>query len=140
MNIFSLIFDRGNIISQAEGEEALVYADLGISFNLLFARVQYFFNSLKLKIIHKCFLCSYKRQSSVLCFFAFRFLRIPAWDTMQEKHAIERTILHKLPIYKEYMCLCWVSTLFCMICSLFYNCSKSSITVMIPIYTVSPVL
>ena len=50
------MFDRGNIISQAEGEEALVYADLGISFNLPFSRVQYYFNSLKLKTIHKCFL------------------------------------------------------------------------------------
>ena len=29
--------------------------------------------SLKLKTIHKCFLCPYKMQSSMLCFTAFRF-------------------------------------------------------------------
>ena len=51
--------------------------------------------------------------------------------TMQVKRAIEKAILHilhKLPINKEYMCLCWVSTLFWMICCLFFNCSKSSTT------------
>ena len=73
MNIFTLIFDRGNIISQAEGEEALVYADLGISFNLPFSRVQY---HLTLKNIHKCFLCPYKRLCAML--HPIRFLQIPA--------------------------------------------------------------
>ena len=31
---------------------------------------------------------------------------------MQLKRAIESAILHKLPVHKEYMCLCLVSTLF----------------------------
>ena len=46
--------------------------------------------------------------------------------TMQVKRAIGKATLHKLPIYNEYMRLCWVSTLFWMICCLFSNCSKSS--------------
>ena len=46
--------------------------------------------------------------------------------TMQVKRAIGKTRLHKLPIYNEYMRLCWVCTLFCMICCLFSNCSKNS--------------
>ena len=46
----------------------------------------------------------------------------------QVKWAIGKATLHKLPIYNEYMCLCWVSTLFCMVCCLFSNCSKSSTT------------
>ena len=46
--------------------------------------------------------------------------------TMQVKRAIGKATLHKLPIYNEYIRLCWVSTLFCMICCLFSNCSKSS--------------
>ena len=46
--------------------------------------------------------------------------------TMQVKRAIRKATLHKLPIYKEYMRLCQVSTLFCMICCLFSKCSKSS--------------
>ena len=47
---------------------------------------------------------------------------------MQVKRAIGKGTLHKLPIYNEYMCLFWVSTLFCMICCLFSNCIKSSTT------------
>ena len=39
--------------------------------------------------------------------------------TMQVKRAIGKAILHKLPIYNEFMCLCSVSTLFCMICGCF---------------------
>ena len=46
--------------------------------------------------------------------------------TMQVKRAIERVILHKLTIYNEYICLCWVSILFGMICCFFSNCGKSS--------------
>ena len=65
---------------------------------------------LKLKTIHKCFLCHYKRQSSMLWFIAFRFPRTPV-----VKRAIGKAKLHKLPIYNEYICLCWVSTLFFMI-------------------------
>ena len=38
----------------------------------------------------------------------------------QVKRAVGKAILHKLPIYNEYMCLCWVSTLFCMICWVFF--------------------
>ena len=45
---------------------------------------------------------------------------------MQVKRAIGRATIHKLPIYNEYMRLCWVSALFCMICCLFSNCSKNS--------------
>ena len=86
-----------------------------------------FQSSLKLKTIHKCFLCPYKRQSSMLCLIAFRFSRVTE-IMVQVKRAIGKAILHKLPIYNEYMCLCWVSTLFCMICCLFINCSKSSTT------------
>ena len=85
------------------------------------------FTSLKLKTIHKCFLHPYKRQSSMLCFIAFRFSRVTE-VMLQIKRAIGKAILYKLPIYKEYMCLCWVSTLFCMMCCLFSNCSKSSTT------------
>ena len=48
--------------------------------------------------------------------------------TMQVKRAIGKAILHKLSIYNEYMCLCWVSILFCVICCLFSNCSRSSTT------------
>ena len=48
--------------------------------------------------------------------------------TMQVKRDIIKIILHKLPIYYEYMCLCWVSTLFGMICCLFSNCNKNSAT------------
>ena len=48
--------------------------------------------------------------------------------TMQVKRAIGKSTVHKLPIYNEYMCLCWVSTLFCMICCVFSNCSKSYTT------------
>ena len=64
--------------------------------------------NLKMKTIHKCFLCPYKRQSSLLCFIA----------TMQVKRDIGKIIIHKLPILNEHMCLCWVSTLFGMICCL----------------------
>ena len=50
------------------------------------------------------------------------------WEvTMQVKLAIGKAILYKLPNY-EYICLCWVSTLFGMICCLTSNCSKSSTT------------
>ena len=59
-----------------------------------------------------------------------------AWEvTMQVKRAIERAILHKLPIYNEYMCLCWVSTLFGMIFCLFSSCIKSSTTRFRLLYT-----
>ena len=44
--------------------------------------------------------------------------------TMQVKSAIGNASLHKLSLYNEYICLCWVSTLFCVICCLFPNCSK----------------
>ena len=47
---------------------------------------------------------------------------------MQVKRVIGKAILHKLPIYNEYMCLCWVSTLSRMICCLFSNCNKSFTT------------
>ena len=33
--------------------------------------------TLKLKTIHKCLVCPYKRQSSMLCFIAFKYSRIP---------------------------------------------------------------
>ena len=49
-------------------------------------------------------------------------------DTMQVKREIHvgETLLHKLPIiYNEYMCLCWVCTLSCMICCLFSICYKN---------------
>ena len=82
---------------------------------------------LKPKTIHKCFLCPYKMQSSMLSFIAFRFSRTRE-VTMQVKHVIGKVMLHKLSIYNEYMCLCWVSTLFCMMCCLFSNCSKSCTT------------
>ena len=55
--------------------------------------------------------------------------------TMQVKRANEKATLHKLPINNEYMRLCWVSTLFWMICCLFSNCSKSST---IRLYNVFP--
>ena len=42
--------------------------------------------------------------------------------TMQVKCAIGTAISHKLPIYNEYMCSCWVSTLFRILCCLFSNC------------------
>ena len=31
-------------------------------------------------------------------------------------------------VYYEYMCLCWVSTLFGMLCCLFSNCNQNSAT------------
>ena len=50
------------------------------------------------------------------------------WEvTMQLKRVIGKAILHKLPIYHEYMCLCWVSTLFGLIW-LFFICNQSSTT------------
>ena len=56
--------------------------------------------------------------------------------TMQAKRGIWKDTLHKLPIYyNEYLRLCWVSTLFCMIYYLFSNCSKSST---IRLYNVFP--
>ena len=36
--------------------------------------------------------------------------------TMQVKRAIGKVTLQKLPIYSEYLCLCRVSTIFCIIC------------------------
>ena len=57
---------------------------------------------------------------------------------MQVKRAKGKATLHKLPIYNEYMCLCWVSTLFCMICCLFSNCSKSSTTWLRSLYITFP--
>ena len=76
---------------------------------------------LKLKTIHTCFLYPYKTQSSMLCFFTNT-----CEVTMQVilKRAIRKATL----LYNEYMCLCWVSTLFCMICCKFSNCIKSSTT------------
>ena len=52
--------------------------------------LKWFLETLKLKTIHKCFLCPYKRQSSVLCFIAFSFSRTPVKSqcTMQVKRAI----------------------------------------------------
>ena len=89
---------------------------------------------LNLKNIHKCFLCPFKRHSLMLCFIAFRFSRITG-VTMQVKHVIGNSILHKLTIYNEYMCMFWVSTLFFMIYHLFSNCRKNLYyTVSIPIY------
>ena len=44
--------------------------------------------------IHKCFPCPYKRQSSMLCFFTNT-----CEVKLQVKRAIEKAILHKLPIY-----------------------------------------
>ena len=88
----------------------------------MYVSIHYHVLSLKLKSNHKCFLCPYK----MLCFIAFRLSRTPVM--MQVKRAIGKAMLHKLSIYNEYMCLCWVSTLFCMICCLFSNCSKNSTT------------
>ena len=50
--------------------------------------------------------------------------------TMQVIRAMWKAILHKLPLYNEYMCSCWVSTLhvFGMICCLFSNCNENSAT------------
>ena len=75
----------------------------------------------------------YERQNSMQFFIAFRFSRITE-ATMKVKCAIGKAILHKLPLYNEYMCLCWVYTLFCMICCLFSNCSKSSTTLLRSLY------
>ena len=88
---------------------------------------------LKLKTIHNVF-CPYKRQSSMLCFIAFRFPRTPV-----VKRAIGKAKLHKLPMYNEYMCLCWVSTLFFMIyCN---SCTTyTQYTASIPWYNVFPAL
>ena len=52
----------------------------------------------------------------------------------------EDYILHKLPIYYECMCLCWVSTLFGMICHLFSTCNKNSTTWFRSLYKSLPVL
>ena len=84
------------------------------------------------KTVHKWFLCPYKRQSSI----AFRIFTNTCEVTLQVKRAIERAILCNLLIHTEYMCLCLVSTLFCMICCLFSNwiCSKSSTTQFRSIY------
>ena len=90
---------------------------------------------LKLKTIHKCFLCPYKRQSWMICFIAFRFSRTLVKSRFRQSKCCRKAILHKLPIYNEYMCLCGVSTLFGMICCLFFNCSKSSTTHHRSLYT-----
>ena len=50
--------------------------------------------TLKLKTIYKFFLCPYKRQSSMLCFIAFRFSRVTE-VMLQVKCAIGKAILHK---------------------------------------------
>ena len=61
--------------------------------------------------------------------------------TMQVKRDIHvgKTILHKLHvpnnIIQSYMCLCGVSTLFCMICCLFSNCNKNYTTLLRSLYT-----
>ena len=47
------------------------------------------------------------------------------WSHDACKRAMGKVTLHRLPINNEYICLCWVSTLFCMIWCLFSNCSKS---------------
>ena len=90
----------------------VTYRDKWYIMCILFLR-----SELKLKTIHKYF----KRQlhciqiSTNIC-----------EVTMQVKRAIGKATLHKLPIFNEYMCLCLVNPLFCMICCLFSNCSKSS--------------
>lgn len=48
---------------------------------------------LKLKTIHKYFLCPYKRQRSMLCFISFKF------SGLQVKHVIGKALSLTLPIY-----------------------------------------
>ena len=72
-------------------------------------------------------ICPNKRKISLL-----RYIQIftNTYEvTMQVKRGIGKVILHKPPIHNnnEYMWLCWVSTLFGMIC-LFSKCNKSSAT------------
>ena len=55
---------------------------------------------------------------------------------MQVKRYIERTLLHKLLIYYESMCVCWVATLYSMICCLFSKCNKNSTTWLRSLYNV----
>ena len=45
--------------------------------------------------------------------------------TMQVKRDKEKTILHKIPLYYEYMCSCWVSTLVGIIWCFFSNCKRT---------------
>ena len=54
--------------SQIEGRNSEFLSNWGKKFLNL---------QLKLKTIHKCFLCTYKRQRSMLCFIAFKFSRTP---------------------------------------------------------------
>lgn len=41
--------------------------------------------------IHKCFLCPFKRQNSMLCFIEFRFLGIPVKSLCRERDILRAT-------------------------------------------------
>ena len=57
-------------------------------------------------------LCPYKSmQNSMLCFIHIHVFKNTCEVTMQVNRAQGKAISHKLPIYNEYMCLCWVPTL-----------------------------
>ena len=89
------------------------------------------FITLKLKTIHKYFLCPYKRQSSINALFHCIHIFTNTFQvTMQVNRDIhvEKTVLYKPLIYYEYMWLWWVFKSFGKICCLFSNCNKKSNT------------
>ena len=75
------------------------------------------YSFLKLKTIHKCFLCPYQRQSSMLCFIAFKYSRTPC--------AVKSRCNIPIYMYYEYsvICLCWHNLFVFKI-----KCNKSSTT------------
>ena len=106
-------------------------------------RAQYYFSNiymfdlafiLKLKTIHKCFLCPYQRQSSMLCFTAFRFSRTPVKSRCRWNVRYGR--LHYTNYqYITKLCACVESPhYFTWFVGVSFNCIESSTTRLRPLY------
>ena len=85
---------------------------------------------IKLKTIHKCFICPNKAKLIAMLLSRLSHM----W---MKSHVIGKANSHILPIYNEYMCLYWVSALFCMIYCSFSNGRKSSTTRLWSLYDCS---
>ena len=82
---------------------------------------------LKQKTLHKCFLCPYKRQSSMLCFISFSFSRTPVKSRCRKSMTQGR--LHCTNYqYIRSTCTCVESSHYIAFVVSFSNCSKSSNT------------
>ena len=88
--------------------------------------------ALKLKIIHKCLYPTLSKTELNAMLRCNQILTVTRCEvTMQVKRDIHvgKTILQTTctNILFKYMCVCLVSTLFGMICCLFYNCNKKNL-------------